>query len=58
MKQLYSNSKILNSELSTNNTDKPKESQASADALFGFRTIFFDIEIGPQLGVVTGAAIH
>jgi len=56
--QLYSDSKFLNSVLPTNIRDKLTESQVSLDALFGFQTKLFSIEVGPQLGVVTGAVIN
>gem|GEM_PF-6893263 len=57
-KQLYSDSKFLNSVLSTNNSDKLTESQVSVDALFGYRAKPFDIELGPMLGIVTGAVTN
>ena len=57
-KQFYSDSKFVNSVLSTNNSDKLTESQVSVNALFGYRLKPFAIELGPQLGIVTSAVTH
>jgi hypothetical protein len=57
-KQLYSNTKMVGAQLSTDYIDKLTESQLDVSALFGYRAKSFSIELGPQVGIVTGATTN
>jgi hypothetical protein len=57
-RQIYDNYPQPNTELSTTYTEKLTETQISVSALLGIRLKPFSIELGPQLGLVTGAVDH
>jgi hypothetical protein len=57
-RQQYCNYSNPNDELSTTYRDKLTETQISVSALLGFLTKPFDIEMGPQVGIVTSAVTN
>jgi hypothetical protein len=57
-RQIYDNYPQPHTELSTTYTEKLTETQISVSALLGIRLKPFSIELGPQLGFVTGAVDH
>ena len=54
-KQLYSDSKIIDQELSSNFRDKLTESQFALATLLSIETKYFSIDFGPSAGLVTTA---
>lgn len=57
-KQFYSNSKIIDEELSSNFRDKLTESQFTLATLLSIDTKYFSIDFGPSAAVVTSAKIN
>jgi hypothetical protein len=57
-KQLYSNSKIIDQELSSNFRDKLTESQVALTTLLSIATKYFSIELGPSAGLIMSAKIN
>lgn len=57
-KQLYSNSKIIDQELSSNFRDKLTESQFTLATLLSIETKYFSIDFGPSAALVTSAKIN
>ncbi|MGN6341286.1 MAG: outer membrane beta-barrel protein [Ginsengibacter sp.] len=57
-KQMYSNSKIIDEELSSNFRDKLTESQLTLATLLSIETKYFSIDFGPSAGLITSAKIN
>jgi hypothetical protein len=57
-KQLYSDSKIIDEELSSNFRDKQTESQIALTTLLSIATKYFSIDFGPSAALIMSAKIN